>query len=373
MKEKRTKHPYFIYETIMNTPEILSSWFEDANTKRIDSIAEQMVRFKPNNLFLSGTGSSYMASLAQSFVFNEIVKIPATAYVRSELMTYMPINFDKRSILFLNTHSGKSPGDEELIKIAKDRGLYTIGVSDNPDSPFAKTADSLLIGNDGIKKEMPATRTYSSAMFRVILLAISCARKLGFSKVADEYEEKARDIPVLMKKFLNEFESPIKQIARDLHEQSSFFIISSGPNMSTAYEGAMGLTQGTGLPTAGYNVDEYLHGPVQALSKEKCIISVAPQSPMQKRMGNFSKVARNIGAKTVMIAPSDSDVLHDAEINIPMPAGIPEIFTPVLYCAPFWLLGYYFSILNEFDPDTLSMEKENFKNSGLQELKKAIY
>ena len=58
--------------------------------------------------------------------------------------------------------------------------------------------------------------------------------------------------------------------------------------------------------------------------------------------------------------------------GVAMPAGIPELLTPVLYCAPFWLLGYHFSLHYGLNPDTLSMEREVFQESGLSELKKLV-
>lgn len=373
MGEKRTHHPFYIYETIMGTPDVLSSWLENDLKVGIERVARQIRSKNPRHVFFSGTGSSYLAAIAQCFAFNHIAHIPATAYVRSELMTYTTRDFDSNAILIFNTHSGKSPGDVEIIELAKDRGMYTVGITDIPDSPFAKAVDDIIIGHDGPKKEMPSTRTYSSAIFRVLLLTVSCARRMGSVYDANEYEEKLRHIPGLMREFLNEFDGNAKDITQQLDNQKAFVIIGSGPNMATAYEGAMGLTQGTGLPAAGFNVDEYMHGPIQSLSKEICVVSIAPQGPLQRRLGKFTRTARKIGAKTVIIAPFESDVLNEGDVSIPLPAGIPEVLTPVFYCAPFWLLGYYFSLKNSFDPDNLSMDKENFKHSGLTELKKEIY
>jgi hypothetical protein len=73
-----------------------------------------------------------------------------------------------------------------------------------------------------------------------------------------------------------------------------------------------------------------------------------------------------------MVAPAGSGALEAGELGIAMPTGVPEIVTPVLYCAPFWLLGYHFSLHFGLNPDTLSMETETFKKSGLADLKKLV-
>ena len=373
MEEKRKKHPFWIYETIMGAPDILSTWLEPEARAKVDHVAEQIVKRKPQHIFLSGTGSSYFAAIAQAYSFNQIAGIPASAFVRSELMTYPPKHFDKNSILIFNTHSGKSPGDVKLIELARDRGLYTVGITDISDSPFAQAVDDVIIGKDGPKHEMPSTRSYSSALFRVFQLTISCARRTGSAYIAKEHEEKLEQVPELMESFLSDFDTRAAGIVQDLKDQKAFFVIGAGPNMSTAYEGAMGLTQGTGKPAAGYNVDEYIHGPIQSLSNDNCVIAIASQGPLEKSIGKFIRTARLIGAKTVLCAPEGSSILGEGDLNITLPDNIPEVLTPAFYCVPFWLIGYYFSISNGLDPDNLSMEKETFKRSGLAELKKEIY
>ncbi|KPJ86554.1 MAG: hypothetical protein AMS17_12010 [Spirochaetes bacterium DG_61] len=373
MQEAKNSHPFFIYETIFGAPKILSDWLKPECKRRIDHIAEHVIRLKPRHIFLSGTGSSYLAAIAQAYGFNKIAEVPSSAWIRSELMTYTPKHFNGNAVLVFNTHSGKSPGDVSMIEIAKERGVYTVGVTDIPDSPFAKAVDELLIGTDGPKREMPSTRTYSSAIFRVLQVAISCAGKIGSIANLNEYQITLEKIPGLMKSVLDDIDAKVDNLVNYLKGQRAFYVISAGPNMSTAYEGAMGLTQGTGMPAVGFNVDEYVNGPIQSLSSEDCVITIAPPGPLELKIGKCARTARSIGAKTVVVAPQKSETLKEGDISIPVPDGIPEVLTPVLYCAPFWLIGYYFSLSNGFDPDNLSMKKEAFKNSGLAELKKQIY
>jgi glucosamine 6-phosphate synthetase-like amidotransferase/phosphosugar isomerase protein len=372
MSDKRIKHPYWIYETIMGAPEILSSWLEPAAESMIGEAAERVVKREPRHIFFSGTGSSSLAALSQAFAFNEIAGIPASAHVTSELMHYAPAHFDSSSILVLNTHSGKSPGDVEMVQRAKDRGIYTVGVTDIPDTPFARAVDELLIGKDGPKHEMPSTRTYSSAIFRVLLLAISCAMKKGSVDSSVEYYEKVKRIPGCMREFLNNFEPRAQKIAELLKHYGVYYVISAGPNMATAIEGAMGLTQGTGMPAAGYNIDEYMHGQIQSLRHGVCVITVAPPGPFHDKIGRFAQCARHIGADILMMAPEGSAFLDEHEMHVALPDSIPDVLTPALYCVPFWQIGYFCSLINGLDPDTLSMARQNFKDSGLAGLKKLV-
>lgn len=372
MSEKRSGHPYWIHETVMGCGDVLATWGEEKQQRTVAETAGVIVGRKPAHIFIAGTGSSHLAALAQCHAFQRIAGIPASAWVTSELRGYPPPHFDRTAILLLNTTSGKSPVDVKLVEEAKERGVYTIGVTDVDDSPFAMACDRLLIGRDGPKREFPSTRTYASAMYRTLLVAAACARAGGAQDSAGEFHKALAGVPHTVKGFLKEFEATAKAMVPTFADRTAYFIVSSGPNMSTAHEGAMGLTQGTGRPAAAYNVDEYMHGPVQSLGEGHCVVAIAPPGPFQAKIAGFSRAARRIGAKVLMVAPEGSDALKEADAGIAMPSGIPEVVTPVVYCAPFWLLGYYFSLHYGRDPDSLSMESEAFKSSGLAELKKMV-
>jgi glucosamine--fructose-6-phosphate aminotransferase (isomerizing) len=370
MIEKRTQHPFYIYETIMGAGKKLETWFNPDVYKKINNIADIICDINPDHLFISGTGSSYMASIAQVFGFREIAGMKSSAHVTADLRAYLPQELTKNNVLLLNSHSGKSPGDAEMIKSAKERGVYTIAITDVEDTLLTRAADNNLIGIDGPKREMPATRTYSSSIFRTLLLAIECAKRRNMANAVSHYEQNTRSVPSIVDACLQDLDHRAPSIADSLKDQKAFYVISAGPNMATAIEGAMGLTQGTGKPAAGFHIDEYMHSPIQSLSRGMCVVVVASPGPFQEKLTHFASVAENIGATVLIIAPKGSKAAKVGNNVIELPDGIVEVITPVVYCVPFWLLGYYSSLVNDYDPDSLSMEKEEFKNSGLADLKK---
>jgi glucosamine 6-phosphate synthetase-like amidotransferase/phosphosugar isomerase protein len=372
MNEKREKHPYWIYETVMGAPEVLAENLESRVLNQVDDVADKIVKLNPETIFFAGTGSSYMTAFAQSFGFNVITDLPATSSMTSELRVYANNQFKGNCVLVLNTHSGKSPLDIRMVEVAKSRGVFTVGVTDIEDTPFAKAVDATIIGSGGAKNEMPATRTYSSAIFRGLMLAIRYAQKKGSLYIASEYDEKIRRIPGLLRKFLDEYDKKVPGIVETLLGYNAYYVIGAGPNISTALEGAMALTQGTGMPSFGYDVVEYLHGPIQSLSKKGCVLSVIAPGPFRKQLVEFSKAAQKIGAKIVTVGVDDEDMPDGFDTRFVFPDVVPEILTPIIYCAPFWLLSYYFSLKTGRNPDTLSMEKDEFKASRLAELKKIM-
>ena len=369
MNDKREKHPYWIYKTVMGAPENLAENLEPGVRGKVEAVADTLVEMNPKTIYFAGTGSSYMAAFAQSFGFNMITGLPTAAAMTAELRVYANRQFGEGCVLVLNTTSGKSPLDVRMVEIAKSRGVYTIGITDIDGTPFAKAVDAVIIGPGGAKKEFPATRTYSSAIFRVLMLAVRVAQKRGSLYEANAYDTKLRRIPGVFRAFMDEYDKKMPGIVEALLGYDSYYVIGAGPNISTALEGAMALTQGTGKPAFGYDVVEYMHGPIQSLSEKACVIPVIAPGPFQENLVEFSKVARRIGAKIVTVGVDDPELPDDFDIRFIFPDIVPEVLTPIMYCAPFWLLSYYFSLKKGRNPDMLSMETDAFKASKLAELK----
>jgi glucosamine 6-phosphate synthetase-like amidotransferase/phosphosugar isomerase protein len=189
--------------------------------------------------------------------------------------------------------------------------------------------------------------------------------KTGFS-----YSNEIAMIPGCMRRCVETFDNKGPEIARKLKGVSNFLVIAHGPNLSTAQEAAMGLTQATGLPAQGFLLEEYLHGQVQSLSAESSVMIIASPGPCIERLTRFTDVAKIIGAQVMLFAPEDSPSCIDNDECIPLPGGVNEVLTPAFYCTPFWYIVYHLSLLYREDPDRLSMDKSAFRESGLGQYKK---
>ena len=267
------------------------------------------------------------------------------------------------SVLILTSHSGRTLGDLRVVEQARQRGAYTIGVTDIPDSPLAQAVDDTIIGPGGRKAELPATRTYTAAMFRILQLAASLGRRRDDSDLAATYDEHLRELPHILREFLDHFSAQAGAYADGLAGVEQAFVIGAGPNMSTAFEGALVLLQSTDAAAQAFHVEELLHGPIQALRPGMCVVAVAAPGPLQERIIQTAQACQVIGATVLAIAPEDTPGLQDFDMHVAMPAQIPELLTPLLYIVPLWLTGYRFAVATGRDPDNLSRNREEFKRA----------
>ena len=363
MVEPRTQHPYWIWESMQSTAALLESCLRQPIVGAIEHVADRLLELDVHRVFCTGTGSSGYASIVHACAFQALSGLRASWHISSEFSAYPPLELGRHSALVLASHSGRTLGDLRLVELARQRGAYTLAITDIGDSPLAQAADDVIVGPGGPKLELPATRTYVAAMFRVLQLAAAVGRALDASGVMPGFEEQLRSLPGILRSFFDSFAAQAGAWVTALSEVQRYFIVAAGPNMSTAHEGALVFLQATDAGAQAFQVEEMLHGPIQALGEGMCVIAIAAPGPLQQRILQTAQACALIGSKVVLLAPEDRTVPEGVAMPIGMPAGLVELLTPLLYIVPLWLIGYEFALATGRDPDNLSRDRPEFKQA----------
>lgn len=359
--KKREQHPFWIWESIMHTPKMLEECLLEPVYSQVKTVAEKCIRKHIDKIFLLGTGSSYFATVAEKFAFEVYAGIQTTSYLTTEFREYPPTNFDDRSAVFFHSHSGGTKGDPETVQKVRDFGGYAVGITDIKKSTLAKCVDDLIIGPGGSKIELPATRTYSTAIFRMIQLAIEIGKATPFQEVALKGEKQLKKAPEILENVAQKYAMEAPDVVDSLKSCRSFFVIGSGPNFATADEAALGFSQSSGAPGQAFQLENFLHGPIQTLSPDMGVILIAAPGPFQERFLKTAKACKIIGAKVVLMLPKGLNPKTNCDVLMEFPADIPELLTPLIYTTPLWQVAYYFSLLGKgCHTDRLSMDKPEF-------------
>lgn len=361
--KQRTGHPFLVWESIQSIPKMMDACFEPDVQNHISMIKQEFERRYISSLVLLGRGSSYYAALAVKDLFKKFTYLPTSCFVTNEYDAYPYEKCDTNTAVFFLSHSGKSEGDVQVVKNVRAKGAYTIGVTDILDSALAKSVDQLFIGPGGAKFEHPATRTYATAIFRMMQLAISLSEVIGSEKGLANYQSALESLPKQTAILLSEFEMKAPDVVNLLKDRKQNIIIGFGPNFANAEEAAMAFNQSSDIPTMSYNLENYIHGPIQALIEDAGMIGIAPAGKLQGRMFGLISAAKVIGAKTILLVPENCEV-PDVDFVIRMPSDIPELLTPVVYMLPLWQIGYHLGLLGRgAHPDRLSMDKPKFQKA----------
>ena len=362
---RRDQHPYYIWDSIMVIPEILKSCLSDDVLGQVKKVCEKMEQKKIDNIVLLGTESSFFVSLVLQFIFKKYTGISTQSFLTSEFSQYPPLTLNNRSAVFFHSHSGTTLGDLEAVEVVRKFGGYSIGVTNIPESDLAKNTDDVIIGPGGAKAALPATRAYTAALFRMTMLAA----ELGKSRAADsdiqELEKYINKLPDILDVVSKTFAEKSPGIVEAVKDCSAFILVGAGPNHPTAEEATLSFYQSTGLSAKAYKLENYLHGPIQALQPNMCVILIAAPGPWQKRMIDTAEACKIIGAKVVLMIPEGCKVDFKADVLMELPDDLPEMLTPLVYITPLWQIAYFYSLLGRSDvhTDRLSMDKPEFKKA----------
>lgn len=266
----------------------------------------------PHSVPYLGMGASYYACLTLYYCQTHI-----EPNIASEYFHYF--SSDEKKFGVLISQSGES--SEVLWNIEKFKKI--IAITNTPGSTLAKSPkikDTILL-HAGVEKFSTATKTYVNALITMYLgLGLDCAEAIKrLEKNFQDFDEQARENAKNVQTYLLKI------------KHNGLYIIGSGPNIGTAMEGALALSETTKLSWSGLPLGMFDHGPKEALNNS-VVIFLRTKGKDEKRQEYLEKLFRKKSNACVM---SISD------------KALPEVVTPItLVTQTFLFLNHLSDLLN---------------------------
>jgi len=228
-----------------------------------------------------GMGSSYFAPLAFKFM-----KIEIYPEIASEFCHYQIGNIKLPQAVILS-QSGRS---SEALWCSKLFETY-IAITNNPDgelSTFKNVVQTIpLLAGD---EHFSSSKTYINtllALFKGFGFEVNDAINLLKKKMV-KYDESG-------KKMANEIFDLIMQ--KNIH---GIYITGSGPNIATAYEASLILSESTKICFTGLPMAQYDHGPKET-SANSIVIQILAEGKSYDRAQKLIEIIRNAGAQVITV------------------------------------------------------------------------
>jgi glucosamine--fructose-6-phosphate aminotransferase (isomerizing) len=358
----REGHPYRMWDSIHQTPEMLAACLEAPVTKAIDQVAARLHK-DVERLYFTGTGTSLYAGTIASYAVQQVAGVPAACQTSFELVNHPPADLDDRAALVVLSHSGGTKVGLEATELAKERGAYTVAITDVGDSRLAASTDDVIVGPGGRELAIPKTRSYITGLLRVYLLGIALARKTRGESSVSGLTEQCQTLPGTLSSLIAGTEDEIREAAAGCVGQSGFYAVGGGPNWLTAMEAALKLMEASLVLAQGFEIEEAIHGPIIALDDATVVFAVAPHGASYDKVNAFARASQVIGSKVVSLAPQGASIASSSSTFIPCPLGIPELLTPILYIAPLYLFAYWLALAKEINPDVLRTRQPKYRQA----------
>ena len=301
--------------------------------------------------YLSGSGTSYYASLAGQYAMSTLTSLTATSVPASEFSSW--VSPTARDFLVIAvSQSGESVDVLSAVKTALRMGGKVFAVTNEAGSALAKMADFVLLTRAGREYAVTATKTYVSQLAAIYLLSIELSRiqKVKSEVELDEVREGLKEAPRLAEETLRSTDKVVRELAEKYRHNRFFFVLGSGPNYATALEAALKLKESCNVFAEGYASREFLHGPMRLADENTPMIFIVPPRENLDESISLIKRFKSLGAPIITISEDDAKIAGLGD-SMTIPEGLPPLFTPIIYVGPLHLLAYYSSIARGLDPD----------------------
>jgi len=327
-------HAHYTLKEISEQPDTILRIGE----KSQDSISEIVNSIKSaKNLYVTGSGTSYNASLLAKYLISKYAKIKLEPIISSEL-TFSPDIIEPNSLLIAISQSGESADVLEAVKIAKKSNAKILSIVNKEISTLVQESSGFVGMRCGAEIGVAATKSFTSQLaiiYKITEELCDGCLKLDFKKISNSIAEILSD------------HTTIKSIARDLKEVSDIYILGRGIHFPIAMEAALKLKELTYIHAEGIPGGELKHGPLALMDSNSYVIIINPNDSTYEDTITSAREIKVRGAKIIGISDKNNEV-YDHWIKIP---SIEEPMYPILEIIPIQLLAYYAAVEKDTDPD----------------------
>jgi len=265
----------------------------------------------PTGVQFVACGTSYHAAFYAAQLFQS-AGIPAQAFLASEYATSPPPIGD--ALVVGVTQSGETADTLSALREARHRGARTLAVTNVVGSTAARECDHALYIRAGPEIGVAASKTFSSQLGALNLLALATTR----SDDAREIIAALRDLPGQVQELIDD--SDAKEVAEHYQDAKSYFFIGRGHMHPVALEGALKMKEITYKHAEGFAAGELKHGTLALVTEDTPVFAttVGDGEQATKTVGNVKEVeARDAPVVAVTDGQSDIERYADHVLTIP--------------------------------------------------------
>ena len=306
---------------------------------------------KISQIYIVACGSAYHVGVVAQYVMEDLAKIPVRVELASEFRYRKPL-LDPDGLVIVISQSGETADSLAALRLAKDKGLRTLGIVNVVGSSIAREADNVFYTLAGPEISVATTKAYSTQLIAAYCLAIQFARVRGeiTDDVYSTYLEELKTIPDKIEKILEDKER-IQGFAAKVANSKDIFFIGRGIDYAVSLEGSLKLKEISYIHSEAYAAGELKHGTISLIEDNILVIGVLTQSELYEKTISNMVECKSRGAYLMGLTTYGKYEVEDTvEFTVYIPK-IDEHFAASLAVVPLQLLGYYVSVAKGLDVD----------------------
>lgn len=340
-----------IYEQPKAVKDTISPRIKDDNVviEELGMTDEEIRDIK--KIHIIACGSAYHTGVTSKYIFEGLARIPVEVDLASEFRYRDPI-LEEGALVIIISQSGETADSLAALRLAKEKGVTTLGIVNVVGSSIAREADKVMYTWAGPEIAVATTKAYSCQLVAQYLLAIKFAQVRG-QITQEEMKGYLREIEMLP----NQIESllgnkeRIQKFANRYIAAKDVFFIGRGIDYAISLEGSLKLKEISYIHSEAYAAGELKHGTISLIEDGTLVTAVVTQEELYKKTVSNIVEVKTRGAYVLAVTNDDNvDIEKTADSVIYIPKTN-RFFTNSLAIIPLQLFAYYVSVGKGLDVD----------------------
>lgn len=307
---------------ILEQPKVLAS-LKSANESTLTNLILDIKQRDIRMVYFAARGTSDHASIYASYIISSLVGIPTGLALPSVVTAYNGKLNLKDALVIGVSQSGKAADVLAVMERAKQCGALTVSVTNDLASPMAEYGDYHLYCNAGLEESVAATKTFTSQMYLLALLA-------GYWADNKEFLAKLDKVPEACAELLTYIPAEIEKIIQRYRYMENGFVLARGYSLAVAFETMLKLQETNYVKMKGYAVSDFWHGPLAQVDDGTFVILYAAEGPVFDNCREMLAKLDSLGAEVIVVSDND-EILKDRKYGFKVPNLGCDCVAPFLF------------------------------------------
>ncbi|MCY7307593.1 MAG: SIS domain-containing protein [Rhodoferax sp.] len=301
----------------------------------LELIARQLQLRAIRHVVVAGCGDSWHVGAGVRHAWQSLTGCPLEAVQALDYGSYGAAAAGRHTLVVGISAGGSTPAVLSALRAGRQRGAFTLGVSNSPASRILTEFDAALVVRAS-RSGWP-TQSSTAAMALLIRLAQTCADSAHARALGAELDA----IPSLIDDLLPSADAALAPIAAEIARSRLLLFAGLGPNYASAAFGAAKIRELSPVHAIALQLEEYHHYRTQKQGDPLVLVATDPAS--HERALDTALVGQAAGGWTMAVLAEDLPEI-EARVRhvLRVPAVRPEL-AALVASVPLHLLAYHFA------------------------------
>ncbi len=254
-------------------------------------------KYDPNaidEICLIGSGTSYNSAATARYFMESVSGVRVTPVLPNEFLYSFSVRNPHALHVFIS-QTGTSTVTQEAVEYVNAKGYMSVCISEKAGTPIAREAGAFIDMGCGREEYPMRTIGYSMTVMTLMLLGLELGCRRGnvsetdYAGYMQQAAAAAENIPVV----IGDAENWVDRCKRRIMKSAFIAFTGADSLYGVAVEAAVKVWEAPQFPSAGYELDEGMHGPNYGYNHNHAVILLNNGGRDEQKLLKLAKYMKN--------------------------------------------------------------------------------